>query len=334
MIFGNSLAGQVTVFIISGIAIWYFCNKLSDVVEYIDAAFGLGDAFGGTLILSVVTNLPEIAIAVSGSISGNYDMVTGNLLGGIAMQNMLLILYDFAGKDKRPLSTLTSSKGAKFQGLVLVAILLLCIAAGVFKEKTTFIGAGISVWMILIIWVGSLVYLKKIPQETNAAQAPLQTKLTRKSSLIWLTVISVVVLFFGMLLESSSDFIANKFNLSGLFFGATVLALVTSLPEISSGLAFIRNKDYEPIISDIFGGNSFLPLLFLPASMIAGTNIIANAGLGNNLLSLLSILLTLIFTAGMWKRSPEKRGKLGWDTWLMLLAGFIGFAVLYSITNA
>lgn len=329
-----SLINQFGIFIISAIAIWYFCNKLSNVVEYIDAKFGLGSAFGGTLILSVVTNLPEIAIAITGSINHNYDLVTGNLLGGIAMQSLLLVMYDFANnKNPRPLSTITSSKTGIFQGIALIIILLLSFGAGFFKEKTAFLGAGISIWLIVVIWFGSLIYLKKIQQKTNTTTIPNTDKYTKKSSLWWLAAISVMVLFFGMMLEESSDAIATHFNMSGVFFGATILAFVTSLPEISSGLAFVKNKDYKPIISDIFGGNGFLPVLFLPASIIAGQNIIANAGKSNNFLSLLSILLTFIFLLGMWRKANKKVGRLGWDTWLMLIVGVIGFTVLYHISS-
>ncbi|MCO5230578.1 MAG: hypothetical protein M9958_05425 [Chitinophagales bacterium] len=329
----NSLPFQLITFFISGLAIWYFCNKLSDVVEYIDATFGLGAAFGGTLMLAVVTNLPEVAIAISGAIKGNYDLIAGNLLGGIAIQTMLLIIYDYTNKDSRPLSTLISSKTGIFQGFSLIIILSLCLFGGLYKEKVAPLGAGISVWIVLIIWMGSLLYLKKFQQKTPIESKANNATFTKKSSLIWLASISIAVLFFGVLLEHSSDIIANHFNLSGVFFGATVLALVTSLPEISSGLEFVKNKDYEPIISDIFGGNGFLPVLFLPASIIAGKNIIQEAGEDNNFLAFLSILLTAIFIIGMWRKTSKKIGKLGWDNWLMLAIGVIGFTILYFISH-
>lgn len=214
-----SLTEQIIIFLISAVAIWYFCNKLSDVVEYIDAEFGLGAAFGGTLILSIVTNLPEIAITITGSLQKNYDLVTGNLLGGIAMQSMLLIMYDFANKkDTRPLSTITSSKAGIFQGISLIVILALCLLGGVVKNQTTIIGAGLSIWLVLIIWFGSLLYLKKFQTKSSQNVIPNSTKYTRKSSLIWLAVISIVVLFFGVMLENSSDAIANHFGMSGVFF--------------------------------------------------------------------------------------------------------------------
>ncbi len=333
MNFEHTLTFQILIFLTSAIVIWYFCNKLSDVVEYIDSKYRLGAAFGGTLILSIVTNLPEIAITISGAMKGNFDLVTGNLLGGIAMQSMLLIGFDFFSKKPQPLSTLTASKVGIYQSLALIVILIICFAGSVFKEKPIAFGAGISVWSIAIIWLGFLLMLKKFQQPTTVVKNDnSKSKFSPVSSIIWLICISAIVLYFGVLLGNSSDAIAKHFNISGVFFGATILALVTSLPEISSGLEFIKNQDYKPIISDIIGGNGFLPVLFLPASIIAGQNIVASAGRSNDLLIILSIVLVLVFLLGMKKNAPNKIHALGWDTWSMLLLGICGFAVLYFIS--
>ncbi|MFV0390258.1 MAG: sodium:calcium antiporter [Pyrinomonadaceae bacterium] len=332
MEFFNSFEAQLTIFAVSAVAIWYFCRKLSDVVEFVDAEFGLGSAFGGTLILAIVTNLPETSIAITGAIKGNYSLIAGNLLGGIAMQNLLLILYDFYSKDTRPLSTITSSKAGIFQGVALILILLLCLFGSLPNSASTSLIAGIPSWLIVIIWLSSLLLLKHLNTAKRRRKTKIPGSYTRKSSLVWLGAISIVVFVFGVLLENSSDAIATRFGLSGVFFGATVLAFVTSLPEISSGLEFVRNKEYKPIISDIFGGNGFLPVLFLPASLIAGRNILSGAGEANRLISILSIALTVTFIIGMVLKVPKKFGRLGWDTWLMLLIGAIGFGVLFYVS--
>jgi cation:H+ antiporter len=86
---------------VSVILIWFAGIRLSETADILATHFGLGEALGGLILLAIVTNLPEIAITVSAALQHNLELAIGNILGGIAIQTVVLVVLDVFGLGKK-----------------------------------------------------------------------------------------------------------------------------------------------------------------------------------------------------------------------------------------
>jgi len=143
-----------------------------------------------------------------------------------------------------------------------------------------------------------------------------------------------VTLAAGVLVEQSGSAIAAQIHLSGAVFGGTVLAAATALPELSTGLAAAHIEDFELAVSDIFGGNAFLPVLFFPATLIAGQSVLGSAAKTDAFLAVLGVLLTAVYIAGLVIRPKKQYLRLGPDSLAVLVLYVAGIAGMVLISQS
>ncbi|MGW2492111.1 hypothetical protein ACWCV9_33515 [Streptomyces sp. NPDC001606] len=105
---------------------------------------------------------------------------------------------------------------------------------------------------------------------------------------------ALATLVAGVVIERSGEEFCTRQGLSGVLFGATVLAAATSLPEVSTGLTSTKLGDHQLALSDIFGGNASLPVLFLLATVISGKPVLPAAHDTDIHLTGLGIILTIV----------------------------------------
>jgi cation:H+ antiporter len=89
----------------SAAVIWLAGVALSDTTDVLAERLHLGSALGGLIMLAIATKLPEIAITVSAALSHHLDIAVGHILGGIAVQTVVLVAVDaFGVRERRPLT--------------------------------------------------------------------------------------------------------------------------------------------------------------------------------------------------------------------------------------
>src|ERR671921_710456 len=144
----------------------------------------------------------------------------------------------------------------------------------------------------------------------------------------------MITLVGSVALEESGDAIAGKIGMSGVLFGSTFLAAATALPELSTGLASVRLGDYKLAVSDIFGGNAFLPVLFLMASLLSGQAVLLQAQDTDIYLTGLMILLTAVYIWGLVFRPRRRIFRMGVDSLTVLVLYAVGIAGLVAVPSA
>lgn len=144
-------------------------------------------------------------------------------------------------------------------------------------------------------------------------------------------VAAVLTLIAGVAIESSGEAFFGGLGLSGILFGSTVLAAATSLPELSTGLTAARKGDYKLAMGDIFGGNAFLPVLFVLVTLISGKSVLPRAVASDIYLTALGALLTVVYLAGLIFRPQRERARLGPDSIVVLALYVLGVVGLIAL---
>ncbi|MEP6796572.1 MAG: sodium:calcium antiporter [Lapillicoccus sp.] len=347
------LAIELLIFAASAVTIWVAGISLSNYTDILADRLHLGQALGGLILLAVATNLPEIAITYSAAASDHLDVAVSNILGGIAIQTVVLAALDLFGvKERRPLTYQAASLVLVIEGAVVLAVLVGVVMGTQLPKTLIYARLTPQVVLIAAIWVVGLVLSqragKSLPwarqgeapesqekprghsQKTRAATAKDAGVGTTRVVLIF-GAAAVATLVAGALAEESGTAAASDVGLSGVLFGATVLAAATSLPELSTGLSSVKQGDYKLAFGDIFGGNAFLPVLFLLAVLVSGKAVLPNAHASDIYLTGLGGLLTLVYMGGLILRPTKTHLRMGIDSIVVLvlyLIGVLGLIVL------
>jgi cation:H+ antiporter len=342
-------AALVAIFIAAAVVIWVAGIQLSDATDALDARLGLGSALGGLVLLAFATNLPEVAITVSAAASNNLQLAVGNLVGGVAIQTLVLALLDARSRG-RPLTHRVGSLVVVLEASTVVVVLVAAIMTTQLPASTSVGGISPGSLAVALLWLGGLVVIdrarKGIPWRAEAPGAqPGRTPLQRSQGTEpqpfkgrstpfvagVFALAAVLTLAAGVAIEESGSELADRIGLAGAVFGATILAASTALPEVSTGLASVKLGDHELAFADIFGGNAFLPVLFLLADVVAGAPALPTAAHSDIWMAGLGVVLTGVYVGGLVVRPARKRGPLGPDSWLAVALYAVGIAGLLAI---
>jgi len=246
-------------FLISAALIVFAAMQLARYGDVIALRTRLGGMFIGVILLAGVTSLPELLTTINALSQGVPNLAAGNLMGSNLFNMFLLAILDLLHRKNRILRkaalkhALTGSITIFMIGLV-VFFMLADIPA-----QIGWVGMD-SMILLLAYFVGLRLIqrnqIQRFSPNTTQIEIPDGTPSLSTSLAGFSLAAAGLVIVTPWMVRSSSE-IATITGLGTTFIGTTLVAVVTSLPELVTTLAAVRLGSDDMAIGNLFGSNMF-----------------------------------------------------------------------------
>ncbi|MGN0342171.1 MAG: calcium/sodium antiporter [Roseburia sp.] len=277
----------------------------------------------GMTIVAMGTSLPECAVSITASISGNNALAVSNVVGSNIFN---LIVVCGACALFTPLKVDRDTLKKQFPLAILVGILLL-VTGWLGMEVGHLDGVLYLVLFILFLWwmVRSAIKARAAGQKVAVEGEPDETKKTHP---IWLCLIFIVggaaaIAVGGDLVVDSAAIIAETFGLSQNLIGLTIVAVGTSLPELVTSLVAAKKKEVDMALGNVIGSNIFNVLMVLGIAA-------AISPIAFNMENVIDIVLLTAMSLIVWAFCWSKQKIVRWEGALMLLmyVGYMAYIII------
>lgn len=282
----------------------------------------------GILIIGFGTSAPEMLVSLIAALDGNPQLALGNAFGS-NITNIALIIGTTA-----VIAPIVVHSRIITKELPLVLVITLASGWMVYDGALSFIEG-----LILLTGFGMLVFwsiyggLKARADSFSCEmdQDLQEHEMTLKESLFWLFAGIVLLIASSKLLVWGAVGIATALGVSDLVIGLTIVALGTSLPELSSCIVAVKKKEYDLALGNIVGSNMFniLAVIGISASVAPMQNL-PDAVFYRDWIIMFALTLTLFFMA--YRFGAKKKIITRFDG-VLLLGGYAAYSfyLFYSV---
>ena len=241
----------------------YFVDASTDIAKI----FKVSEIVIGATIVSIGTTLPETMVSATSAFRGHGDIAYGNAIGSIicntALVSAISLIFAPGLVDRKALKVPVTFFFSSFA--------LYAIFAYVFKGFSRV--SGIVLVSIFIIYVCYVIFsnksgTKKINKIIKQAEIDIEEIEEGKSlddnssnkvikSILVIILSAIVIAFASNLLVDNGTIIAKKFGVPESVIGLTMIALGTSLPELSTAITSLIKGHSNLSLGNIIGANFF-----------------------------------------------------------------------------
>lgn len=206
----------------------------------------------GLTVVSIGTSLPEAAVSVSASLSGNNSISLGNVIGSNIF-NLLMVV----GVSSAILPIVTDRDMLKRDMPINIGVTVL-LGILLFDGHLSRLEA-----LLLLLLLVAYMFLLIRSALKNRVEAEETKVLSWAKSIVFIVLGVAAIIGGGQLVVNSAKTIAMALGMSETLVGLTVVAIGTSLPELVTSVVAARKGDSGIAMGNVIGSNLFNILFIL-----------------------------------------------------------------------
>ncbi len=253
---------------------------------------GVSSMVVGLIVIGFGTSAPEMVVSAIAAMKGNPGLALGNAIGS-NITNIGLVLG--VGIVFSPL--LISSNTIKREMPILLFVTLFVLVLMFDGMQTRSDGFllivsmfAMTVWMA---WLGLSQSRKKDILE-DEIKAEMPQDVSKSAATMWLVFGMIMLPVASTLMVNGATIIAKMMGMSDVVIGLTIVALGTSLPELSATVACMKKNEHDLALGNIVGSNMFNLLGVLGISAVIKSYELPDNFLSTDYLVMLDLTLALV----------------------------------------
>lgn len=282
-------AGPVWVFVVSGIAIIPLAGLMGRATENLAETMGAGP---GGLLNATFGNAAELIIALFALWKGPhmYPLVKASITGSIIGNSLLVLGFALVvgglAHDRQRFNATAASLGATMLSLASIGLLVPTLYYYVFHAKATLdraeiltiesISEEIAV-VLAVTYLLSLIFSLKTHRHLFAGEEAEQQgtgeghhpEWNRTTSLLVLAISTLGVAWMSELLVGSVEAASHSLNLTDVFVGVVVVAIVGNAAEHSTAILVARKNKMDLSMNIAVGSSIQIALFAAPVLVFA-----------------------------------------------------------------
>lgn len=257
----------------------------------------------GLTIVAFGTSAPELAVSIKAVMSGNSDIVLGNVVGSNIL-NILLILGLSSLFSQMKVKDNTVEKEIPLT--ILFSSLLMVLAFdNMFDKNILNVITRTDGIVILLFFIIFVYYLFSVMKKGNKEEND-KPKYNIFKSIILIIIGLISIVIGSNLVVDNAVAIAKILNVSEKMISLTIVAFGTSLPELVTSIQASRKGENDIAIGNIIGSNIFNIgiVIGIPAALIGNISVGAF-----NYIDMFTMILSaiLLFVLTFKKRKMQSK---------------------------